>query len=141
MPQPEGNSIRAKLARRILELRTQRGLTQRDFARACGISSVFMGTLERAEKSASLETLEKLARGLRVSLPTLLQFHGTKEEAEDPAGQLGHVVASLARSASRGKQGRFEQIARLYFVADGSDSHGRGRGGRRKKAPSRTQRG
>src|SRR5881628_1274405 len=45
------------LAGRIRHMRERRGLTQEDFAAACGISVSFASLLERGERSPSYETL------------------------------------------------------------------------------------
>lgn len=107
--------IKGQLGARVRQLRERAGLTQGDLANASGLSKVYLGTVERAEKGASVEVLEKLAHGLGVTPAELLRFGARAETAAGPAEQLGKKVAALAKGASPGKLARFEVIARAYF--------------------------
>ena len=61
------------LAQRIRALRERRGLTQEDFAKACGISVSFASLLERGERSPSYDTLLQVASALALPLSELLR--------------------------------------------------------------------
>ncbi len=52
-------------------IRTQRGLTQADVARMVGYTDAFIAELELGRKGASIETLQRLASTLVVSLDAL----------------------------------------------------------------------
>jgi len=108
------------LAHRIRSLRERAGLTQKALAHASGLSGVFMGTIERAEKSASIETVEKVARGLGVPPFELLRFDSTPGDA-DPADRLARKIAGLARGEGEGKLRKFERLARVFFEPDKPD--------------------
>lgn len=64
-------TLRARFGDRIRELRQQRGLSQEDLAERSGLHRTQIGFVERAERSPRLDTIEKLARGLGVSLAEL----------------------------------------------------------------------
>ncbi|MEO1009596.1 MAG: helix-turn-helix transcriptional regulator [Planctomycetota bacterium] len=51
---------------RIREVRTERGLSQEKLAELAGLHRTAVSFIERAERSSTLETIEKLARALRV---------------------------------------------------------------------------
>lgn len=53
--------------RRLAALRVEKGLSQEDLAAACDLNRTYFGTIERAEKSATVNTIVKLAQGLGVS--------------------------------------------------------------------------
>lgn len=57
---------------RIRQLRKQNGLTQAQLAQKVGISTSFMGHIERGTRIASLETLLGLSDTLEVSLDMLV---------------------------------------------------------------------
>jgi transcriptional regulator with XRE-family HTH domain len=108
-----------KLAQRVRELRERAGLTQGELAGASNISRVYFGTLERAEKEASVTTLEKLARGLRVEPADLLRVDGPPGlEPDDEVEKLARKIAALARESSVSSLRRFEKIAKAYFEAE-----------------------
>lgn len=56
----------------IRKTRTAKGLRQEDLAEMIGLSPVYVGMLERGEKTASLETLVKISNALEVSTDILL---------------------------------------------------------------------
>ncbi len=68
-------SIALKLAKRIKELRLERGLTQEEAAKKCGIKYKYYQEHEGSKpRDMRLSTIEKIASGLGVSLPRLLDF-------------------------------------------------------------------
>ncbi len=137
---PRATDIKGPLGDRICLLRQKAGMTQGDLAKASGVSKVFLGTVERGEKGASVETLEKLAKGLGVPPFDLLRF-GSGEGQGTPAERLGRKVAVLARAASEDKVARFEKIARLYFAeepaapSETSKKEPAGKSGRARRTP------
>lgn len=67
-----------QMGRRIKQVRKEKHLTQEQLAEACGLSTSFLGHIERGSRVASLETLHSLCRALDVSADYLL---GLAEEA------------------------------------------------------------
>ncbi len=63
-----------KLGRRILQLRTEKGITQQALADLVGINRINMSRIERGIAEPGLRTLEKIAEGLDVKLSTLLEM-------------------------------------------------------------------
>ena len=57
-----------ELGERIKALRERRGLTQAQLADRVDLSVIFIRKLEAGERNASFETLERIARELRVTL-------------------------------------------------------------------------
>lgn len=64
--------IDIKFGRKVAFLRMQIGLSQEKFAEKCNIHRTYIGAVERGEKSPTLKTLEKIARGLSVRISELL---------------------------------------------------------------------
>jgi transcriptional regulator with XRE-family HTH domain len=120
----EPRDLTTRFGERIRELRERAGLSQADLADAADISKVYLGAVERAEKTSSLETVEKLARGLNMEPADLFAFKGRHEAEHAPAARMGRKVASLAQGASEGKIARFERIAKLYFEEEEEEEEG-----------------
>ncbi|MFN0011742.1 MAG: helix-turn-helix domain-containing protein [Phycisphaerales bacterium] len=57
---------------RVRELRTARGLSQEALANKARLHRTAISFIERAERSATLETIEKLARALEVEPSELM---------------------------------------------------------------------
>jgi transcriptional regulator with XRE-family HTH domain len=68
---------------KIRDLRKQRGLSQESLALKAGINTSYLGQIERAEKSATIDTLEKITFALDVELEHLFRLEsrvkGNKE--------------------------------------------------------------
>lgn len=69
----QGPDYRKLLGLRIRKLRDQRGWSQEEFAAICGINRSYMGRIERGELNVTLDSLEKVAKGLSVSVSALLR--------------------------------------------------------------------
>jgi transcriptional regulator with XRE-family HTH domain len=58
---------------RVRELRTARGWSQESYADICEIHRSHMGEIERGEVDVAISTLEKLAKGLDITVSALLK--------------------------------------------------------------------
>jgi transcriptional regulator with XRE-family HTH domain len=66
-------SATRRVAARVVALRQERGLSQEALARKTGLNRVTLARLERALHPPNLETLERIAKALRVSLADLVR--------------------------------------------------------------------
>jgi transcriptional regulator with XRE-family HTH domain len=93
------------LGKRIRELRKARGLTLEELASEAGTGDKFLGAIERGQQSASINTIEKIARGLEVEVYELFEQHKQSEAAlrrratallkKADAPKLRAIIASL----------------------------------------------
>ena len=58
--------LRVTFGRRVRALREAHGWSQEQLGRAAGLGGKYIGIIERGEKAASFEAVEKLARALGV---------------------------------------------------------------------------
>jgi transcriptional regulator with XRE-family HTH domain len=65
--------INARIACRVRELRADLGISLDDLSSRCDVSRSMLSLIEREETSATAVILEKIARGLGVSLATLFE--------------------------------------------------------------------
>ena len=68
------NDINIKFGKRVIELRKTKGITQEELAYRCDIQRSYMGVIERGEKSITLNTIEKIAAGLEISITELMSL-------------------------------------------------------------------
>ncbi len=61
------------LGGKVLALRHEAELTQEELAQAADLHWTYVGQIERGERNPTYRNLLKLARGLDIDLPTLLQ--------------------------------------------------------------------
>lgn len=68
------SKIDIQFGARIAKLRRQLNLSQEELAERCGFHRTYIGSIERGEKSPTLNTIEKFANGLNVTIPELLDI-------------------------------------------------------------------
>lgn len=71
MPKAPPDELRV-LGRVLVDLRTERGLSQEAFANVVGVHRAAVGFFERGERDIRFTTLVKLAEGLGMSVPELM---------------------------------------------------------------------
>ncbi len=64
---------RRRLGERIRKLRDGRGWSQEEFADFSDINRSYMGRIERGELNLTLTTLQKVAKGLGITVSALLK--------------------------------------------------------------------
>ncbi|WP_342571476.1 helix-turn-helix transcriptional regulator [Paenibacillus sp. FSL R5-0749] len=60
--------LRNSIGERIRAIRKAKGLTQQQLAELSGLDDAYIGSVERGERNFSVDTLEKITIGLKVSV-------------------------------------------------------------------------
>lgn len=81
------------IGQRIRNYRTQKGLSQEKLAELAGCHPTYIGQLERGEKNATLESVEKIASAMDISLSELFDKLG-KSGSNNIAAKCYALVAS-----------------------------------------------
>ena len=76
------SDLAEKIGQRIRNYRTQLGLSQEKLAELSGCHPTYIGQLERGEKNATLESIDKVAVSLKVSLSKLFENLGGADTDE-----------------------------------------------------------
>lgn len=74
--------IDIEFGRAVADLRKKLGLTQDELAFRSGIHRAYIGTIERGEKSPTLDTIKKLANGLGVTIFDILLYASSKSTSK-----------------------------------------------------------
>lgn len=64
--------VRARLARNLLRIRREAGISQEELADRAGLHRTYVGHLERSQRNPSLENVERVALVLEVDVCDLL---------------------------------------------------------------------
>jgi len=67
-------SLRVQFGRQLRKMRRNRDMTQEQFSESVGISVDFLSLMERGINAPSFETLERIARVLKVRVHDLFDF-------------------------------------------------------------------
>ena len=81
------------IGQRIRNYRTKKGLSQEKLAELAGCHPTYIGQLERGEKNATLERVEKIASAMDISLSELFDKLG-KSGGNNIAAKCYDLVAS-----------------------------------------------
>lgn len=67
------NNINVAFGKHIARLRKMQEISQEELAFRCSVHRTYIGALERGEKSPTLNTIQKLAKGLNMSFVELFK--------------------------------------------------------------------
>jgi len=65
--------IRIRLGRAVRRIREEQGINQEEAADRCGLHRTYYSGIERGVRNVSLVNIEKVAKGLKTSLPDLFR--------------------------------------------------------------------
>lgn len=63
------------LVLKIKEIRTKKGLTQKELSKLSGVSETYIGDLERNEKEPTISILCRIAKALEVDIKELFEYY------------------------------------------------------------------
>ena len=63
--------IRVRFGRAIRRIREEQGINQEEAAERCGLHRTYYSGIERGVRNVSLVNIERVAKGLKKSLPDL----------------------------------------------------------------------
>lgn len=93
------NSINKDFGAHLRNLRIQKNLSQEKLAEAADISVSFLGGIERGQKSPTLETIQKLAAALQLSITELMTF--SSPTANDNDAVLKDMINKFANDIKK----------------------------------------
>lgn len=107
--------IRTRFGHRLAEFRQRAKITQEELAHAAGgLSRIYVCHVEQGRKAPSLDTLIRLARGLRTSIPSLVDFESVIVPPS-PQERLAQLVLAYSGGASDEDLERFEVLVRTLL--------------------------
>ena len=65
--------LSVEIGKRIRNYRVNQNLSQEKLAEKCGLHPTYIGQVERGEKNATIESIEKISSALSVPLSTLFE--------------------------------------------------------------------
>lgn len=89
-----------KFGKKLKTIRTQRHLSQEELAFQCNMQASHIGQIERGQKNPTLETLEKISKGLDIPLTELLNF-SSEPNLESKNSTIMKIDAYLASLSPR----------------------------------------
>jgi XRE family transcriptional regulator, regulator of sulfur utilization len=81
------------IGKRIRNYRKEKGMSQEELAHKANLHTTYIGQLERGEKNATLESVEKVANALEISLEDL--FRSVHPHSNSQMYTLTQIVTRL----------------------------------------------
>lgn len=103
--------IYAEIAARIRRRRREQGLTLEELAHRSGMTTSYLGQVERAERKPSLHTVAAVAKGLGLPLAALLDGSAAAPAPSSP----GRELEALLRGASEESRAAALETVRLVL--------------------------
>ena len=100
------------LGQRIRNYRTAKSLSQEKLAELSGCHPTYIGQIERGEKNATIESIEKIAAALEISLSKLFEKLGAQENETRNSPLECYELISAKTKAEQ------EQIYRILLEID-----------------------
>ena len=106
------SKIAKSVGQRIRNYRTNLGLSQEKLAELSGCHPTYIGQLERGEKNATLEIVERIAAALNISLSKLFE---KLDSVEDSGSNIPLECYEFLSTKSKEEQ---EQLHRILIEID-----------------------
>jgi transcriptional regulator with XRE-family HTH domain len=78
MEQNSSPTLEEMFGKRILQIRKEMNLSQKEFGELVGFHRTYIGNIERAEKSVSIKTVEQICKSLNMTVQELFDFSKLK---------------------------------------------------------------
>lgn len=108
------SAITKIVGQRIRNYRTHAGLSQEKLAELSGCHPTYIGQVERGEKNATLETIEKITIALGITLEKLFERIGDCQAGEDSR----NIPLDCYEYLSTKSNAEQEQIYRIIIELD-----------------------
>lgn len=93
--------FRKLLGERIRQLRKAQGLTQEVLAERTGLHNTYIGAIERGERNPSLESCQRIATKLGLSLSELLVFPSERKPTTERELLITKIRSLLEKQSSK----------------------------------------
>ena len=104
-------NLRVLFGERVRSLRKAQGLSQERLGRKSVLHPTYIGCIERAEVSVSIDSIEKLAQGLDVEVKELFQFPA-RNKASTEKEELLMSLMSLAKEQDEETLGKILTVVK-----------------------------
>lgn len=101
---------------RIRKLRVQKHLSQEQVALRAGITTAYLGQIEREEKNPTVKLIEKISNVLELSLSELFCDQELNTESTD--GVLENIIFELRALSEEDKKEILEIIKHIIKIKD-----------------------
>lgn len=98
------------VGKRIKQYRTAKGISQEELAHRADMHASHLGQIERAEKSPTVDSLEKIVNALDITFEELFSFENMPSFVEEP---LIEKVVSHLKAMSREEQNDVLKVIRI----------------------------
>ncbi len=88
--------IAADFGKKVKFFRIQKGMSQEKLAELSGLHPTYIGQVERGEKNCTLESAEKISKGLQIPMEKLIERLTSIEDETDIPHQIYDKLLKLS---------------------------------------------
>lgn len=111
------SELSSEIGKRIRGYRTRLKLSQEELAEKCRLHPTYIGQLERGEKNATIESVSKVAEGLKIPLSTLFEnIEQTAFTEKTVAGEAYDLIQTLPTDSQEKILGIIKAILEIYSL-------------------------
>lgn len=103
------HDLAVQIGSRIRELRKQQGLSLEELALKCGMNTAFLGHIERGMRCPTVYSIDRICRGLGISLAEMFILPDSEESANSAYSQ--HIADKM-------KELTPEQAGKIAAIVD-----------------------
>ena len=107
------SDIAEAVGKRIYAIRTSKHMSRKDLAKRSGLHLTYIGQLERGEKNATLESIERITAALGISLSKLFE----KLDGQEDGGEKDIPLACYEFLSAKSKEEQ-EQLYKILLEMD-----------------------
>lgn len=102
------------IGRRIREIRQQQALSQEQLALRAGITTAYLGMVERGEKNPTVAVIERICHAANLSLPDFFASHRIENIETDEISQ--QILCQLAGRTTEEKALILQIIKQIFRI-------------------------
>ena len=103
-------SLRNIIGERIRYIRKSKGLSQEELANLASVHPTYIGQLERGEKNATIDSLQRITKALEVSLSDMFKHLDYMEKADESIEDSISVLFNSIIGLNKEKRGKLVEI-------------------------------
>ena len=110
--------IKGELGQEIRRFRTSQGYSQENFAKVSGLDRTYISDVEQGKRNLSIESIEKIAKALNITLPELFSFNRPIQRTIILTVNGEEFILESNKKLTRDIKDHIETIADYFYDED-----------------------
>lgn len=112
------NDITVIIGRRIRSYREEQKMSREKLAEIADLHPTYIGQLERGEKNATIDTLDRICDGLSITLEQLFENINNRDKRNTVASRSYNIIHSLSPERQKHLYAIMKEIVNFENLSD-----------------------